>query len=142
MVGSSLAMALVFASTVLSPKGHRMMRERSHNINQEQLDMNRSLVSTVNSEAQAIKRSKSQTLVQLKRMSYLDNLVGKRVITCEKSELGYVIAIDKLFITILHPSKQKYVIPTYYLREYDQEKIMIDVSIRYLHHYQSEQNLQ
>ncbi|HKG87470.1 MAG TPA: hypothetical protein VKA95_04025 [Nitrososphaeraceae archaeon] len=119
-----------------------MISNGSHDINQEQLDMNRSLVSTVNSEAQAIKRSKSRTLVQLKHMSYLDNLVGKRVITCEKSELGYVIAIDKLFITILHTSKQKYVIPTHYIREYDQEKIMVDISNRYLYHYLSEQNLQ
>ncbi len=30
---------------------------------------------------------------------------------------------------------QEYVIPTYYIREYDQQKVLIDISIRDLDHY-------
>jgi hypothetical protein len=53
-------------------------------------------------------------------------------------DVGNIIAIDKQSMTALRDTKQEYIIPTYYLREYNKENVMIDISIQYLYHYKPE----
>ena len=83
-------------------------------------------------------KSQSQSLVQLKRISNWSELLNKKVKTCEMVDVGNLIAIDKQSMTVLHDTKQEYIIPTYYLREYNKENVVIDISIRYLYHYKHE----
>ena len=83
--------------------------------------------STINAEARIKSKSKSQTLVQLKRMSDLNKLLDKTVITCERANLGRVVAIDNQSMTVIHHTKQEYIIPTYYMREYNGENVVIDI---------------
>jgi hypothetical protein len=70
-----------------------------------------------------------------------NELINKKVKTCEMVDVGRIIGIDKQSMTVLNKSKQEYVIPTYYIREYNQENVVIDISIRYLYHYKPEQEL-
>jgi hypothetical protein len=53
-------------------------------------------------------------------------------------DVGNITAIDKQSMTVLHDTEQEYIIPTYYLREYNKENVVIDISIRYLYHYKPE----
>jgi len=150
MIGSSLAIALLFAATVLSLRWWEMIlihrhRRNGKSIQQQQLEINRKLISNhvTKVKVEAKTKSQSQTLVQLKRMSNWNELINKRVKTCEMSDIGYVFAIDNQSMTVSHyTTKQQYVIPTYYIREYDQESVLTDVSIRYLYHYNAEGKLQ
>ena len=154
MVGASLTIALLFATTVLSLKWwkpfaiHRRKKNSIDKISikQDHTHANRKDVSatttTINSETQIKTKSKSQTLVQFKRISSLNELVNKKVKTCEMLDIGHVINIDKQSMTVLHESNQQYVIPTYFIREYNQQYLVIDISIRYLYHYKPEQAFQ
>jgi hypothetical protein len=45
--------------------------------------------------------------------------------------------MDKQSMTVAHLTEQEYVIPTYYIREYDDD-VIIDISIRYLYRYETE----
>jgi hypothetical protein len=142
IAGSSLAVALLFAATVLSFKWWKMILIHRHHRNkkdqQKKQDSNNKLIP----QYKVVEvKSQSQKLVQLKRMSNWNELINKKVKTCEMVDVGRIIAIDKQSMTVLHESKQKYVIPTYYIREYNQENVVIDISIRYLYHYKPEQEL-
>ena len=138
MIGASLMMALLFASTVLSFKWwsisltHRHRSEddefRNSNINRKR---------TLPHEGIKVK-SQSQNLVQLKRISSWSELKNKKAKTCEMADIGNIIVIDKQSMTVLHESKQEYIIPTYYIREYNAENVVTDISIRYLHHYKAD----
>jgi hypothetical protein len=87
-------------------------------------------------------KSKTQTLAQLKRTSNWKELMNRRIKTCEFIDIGHVIAVDSQSMTILHENTgQEYVIPTYYIREYDQEKVLIDIPIRDLDHYRVEREI-
>lgn len=81
-------------------------------------------------------KSRSQTLKQINQLSNWNELINKKVNTCEKVYIGRIIAIDGHSVTIRSDSKQEYAISTYWIREYDDEKAVIDTSIRYLEHYQ------
>ena len=50
--------------------------------------------------------------------------------------IGCIVNIDGHSMTIRSDSDQEYVIATYWIRGYDQERAVIDTSIRYLDHYQ------
>ena len=149
LVGASLTIALIFATIVLSLKWwkpfaiHRKKKKSNEiSINQEQTHANiravadPSRTTIINSYTQIKTKSKSQGLIQFKRISSLSELVNKKVKTCEMLDIGHVISIDKQSMTVLHESKQQqYVIPTYFIREYNQEYVVTDISIRYLYHY-------
>lgn len=160
IVGASLTIALLFARTVLSLKWwkpfaiHRRKKKSNEiSINQEQIRANRKAVSdpsrttittdTINSDIQIKIKSKSQTLVQFKRISSLNESINKEVKTCEMLDIGHVISIDNQAMTVLHEGKQQqYVIPTYFIREYNQQYLVTDISIRYLYHYKPRQAFQ
>ena len=151
MIGANLTIALIFASTVLSFKwwkpntNHGHPKESRKNISkiQEYLDTNRisslnPVSKTINFEKQTWSKSKARIL-QLKGISRLSDLVNKKVKTCEMADVGHVVSIDKQSMAILHDTGQKYTISTYYIREYNQENIVIDISVRYLYNYKSEE---
>jgi hypothetical protein len=135
-------MALLFASTVLSYKWWNLplvqRHLRSKNSQQKRERSNKELIP----QQKVIEaKPQSQNLVQLKHINWSE-LINKNVKTCEMVDVGQITIIDKHSMTIIHESKQKYNIPTYYIRESDQQKVVIDISIRYLHHYKSEEKSQ
>ena len=87
-----------------------------------------------------IVNSESQSIVQVKLSKWNnDNLINKKVITCEMMDIGYIqFTLENQLMTIIGNGgrQQKYVIPTYYIREYDDRRVLIDTSARYLNRYQ------
>lgn len=138
MVGAGLMMALLFASTVLSFKWWEILFthwRKSGDIQLKKSDRKRKHTLL---HAETKVRSRSHNLVQLKRISGLNELINKEVKTCEMVGVGHVIAIDKQSMTVLHKSEQEYIIPTYYIREYNTESVVTDISIRYIHFYKAD----
>jgi hypothetical protein len=136
--------ALLFASTVLSykwwnlPFFHRYLRGK--NSQQKREGSNNELVP----QHKIIEvKPQSQNLIQLKHINWSE-LINKNVKTCEMEDVGHITAVDKHSMTVIHDTKQKYNIPTYYIRECDQQNVVvvIDISIRYLHHYRFEEKSQ
>lgn len=117
---------------------HADNRGRKVSLKQNENDQ-KSVQVEVNSDSQinTKSKSKSQTTVQFKRSSNLNDLINKRVKTCDLVDIGYVIGIDNQSMTVLNHNKHEYVIPTYYIREYDEQNVLIDTSIQYLYHYET-----
>ncbi|MGB8778304.1 MAG: hypothetical protein WCC82_08750 [Nitrososphaeraceae archaeon] len=142
MIGASLMMALLFASTVLSYKWWNLplvqKHLRSKNSQQKRDRSNNELIP----QHKVIEaKPQSQNLVQLKHINWSE-LMNKIVKTCEMVDVGQITIIDKHSMTVIHESKQKYNIPTYYIRECDKQNVVVDISIRYLHHYRFEEKSQ
>jgi hypothetical protein len=144
MIGSGLTYALLFVPKVLSVKWRKIIASNKDNRNRKSQQQKYQSEHGVKSTSGHLVKSKTQTqtLVQLKRLDNWNELINKKVKTCETADIGHVVAIDNQSMTVLHYTKQEYVIPTYYIREYDQDNVMIDISVRYLYHYKSEEKLQ
>ncbi len=84
-------------------------------------------------------KSQLQSIVKVSKLSKWnnDNLINKKVISCEKIYIGYISAIENQLMTIIRNGgrQEEYTIPTYYVREYDEERVLIDTSVRYLDRY-------
>jgi hypothetical protein len=84
-------------------------------------------------------KSQLQSIVKVSKLSKWnnDNLINKKVISCENIYIGYISAIGNQLMTIKRDGgrQEEYIIPTYYVREYDEERVLIDTSIRYLDRY-------
>jgi hypothetical protein len=90
---------------------------------------------------QIIVGSNSQPVMQVKLSKWNNNndLINKKVLSCEMIDIGYICSIENQLMTILDGKagrQEEYIIPTYFVREFDNEKVIIDTSARYLYHYQ------
>jgi uncharacterized membrane protein len=163
IVGSVVTLVLIFGKMVLGivwtgndKKEQEIIQIRNRNaaaqkylhstynrrrIFSKQNEDNQKPEAKINSDAQiktkSKSKSKSRTAVQFKRSCNLNELISKRVKTSDLIEIGNVIAIDNQSMTVLGCNKQHtYVIPDYYIREYDRDNVLIDTSIQYLYHYE------
>jgi hypothetical protein len=158
IIGSVVTLVLVFGKTVLgvawTERELEMIQTRNRNeavqehlhhahnskrkvvLNQNE-NSQKSVQVQVNSGTQIKSKSRSQTPVQFKCSSNLNELINKKVKTSDLIHIGNVIAIDNQSMTVLYYTTQEYVIPTYYIREYDEENVLIDTPLRYLYHYQT-----
>jgi len=73
------------------------------------------------SEARSVIRSNSHTK-KINQLSNWNELVNKKVNTCDKIYIGRIIAIDGRSVVIRSDSRQEYAISTYWIREYDEER--------------------
>jgi hypothetical protein len=144
-IGSSLTRVLLFGKIVLSVDWWKKYifansengRRRQKQQQQKSEDTSITLASNHN-----ITESKSQSVVQVKKLSKWNgnyDLINKKVISCEMIDIGCVSTVENQFMTIIRNGRsgqQQYVIPTYYVREHDKERVLIDTSVRYLDRYQ------
>lgn len=79
---------------------------------------------------------RSRGYKKIDRLYHLNELINKKVYTCEKIYIGRIVAIDSHSFIIRNDRNQEYTISAYWIREYDQENAVIDTSIRYLDYYQ------
>jgi hypothetical protein len=134
-IGSSLTVVLLFSGTVLSIKWWKKGITVRHSTNKENEEHSQRIREL---GVRSVKGSnpRNQTFKKIKQLSNWNELINKKVNTCEKIYVGRIIAIDTHSVTIRSDSRQEYVISTYWIREYDEDKAVIDTSIRYLDHYQ------
>ena len=132
-IGASLTIVLVFSATILSIRWWKYgVKVRTSTNKQNEKEPSQRIREL---GVRPVIRSKLQTL-NINQLSNWDELINKKVNTCEKIYIGRIIAIDGQSVTIRSDSRQEYAISTYWIREYDEEKAVIDTSIRYLDHYQ------
>jgi hypothetical protein len=134
-IGVSLMIVLLFSRTVLSMNWCKYGVTGRHSRNKENKNEHSRRIRV--SEARSVIRSNSHTK-KINQLSNWNELVNKKVSTCDKIYIGRIIAIDGRSVAIRSDSRQDYAISTYWIREYDEEKAVIDTSIRYLHYYQVE----
>ena len=144
-IGSSLTRVLLFGKTVLSVDWWKKYifanfengRRRQKQQQQKSEDTRMTFASNHN-----ITESKSQSVVQVKKLSKWNgnyDLINKKVISCEMIDIGCISTVENQFMTIIgngRSGQQQYAIPTYYVREHDNERVFIDTSVRYLDRYQ------
>jgi hypothetical protein len=140
-IGSSLTMVLLFSKTVLLVKWGKRYIYNTNLETGKSKEKRKSESTRVFTSDQMIVNSKSQSqsIVQVKLSKWNnDNLINKKVITCEMMDIGYIRTLENQLMTIIGNGgrQQKYVIPTYYIREYDEKRVLIDTSTRYLDRYQ------
>ena len=90
MIGASFAIALLFASTVLSYKWWNLPLFHRHN-KSKYTQQKRQGSKTVIPQHKVVEiKSQSQSLVQLKRISNWSELLNKKVKTCEMVDVGNI----------------------------------------------------
>lgn len=136
-IGSSLAIVLLFSKTVLSVKWWKRYTYTHFESIKSRQDQKHDSTRVLTPQ-QMISESKtqiqSQSLVQVKLSKWNNNLLNKKVISCEMVEIGHICALENQSMNIMG-NDGKYVIPTYYVREYDDKTVLIDTSARYLDRY-------
>ena len=135
-IGSSLTVVLLFSGAVLSIKWWKKGITVRHSTNKENEKGHSQRIRELGVRSVLRSKPRSQTFKKIKQLSNWNELINKKVNTCEKIYIGHIIAIDSHSVTIRSDSRQEYVISTYWIREYDEDKAVIDTSIRYLDHYQ------
>ena len=134
-LGSSLTVVLLFSGTVLSIKWWKKGITVRHSTNKENEKGHSQSIRELGVRSVLRSKPRSQTFKKIKQLSNWNELINKKVNTCEKIYIRRIIAIDSHSVTIRSDSRQEYVISTYWIREYDEDKAVIDTSIRYLDHY-------
>lgn len=155
-IGSNLTTALLFGRRVLSVKWWRKYvftnsQNKSGRQEQVQEEQKQQKLEDANmtftSSHHHMTQPKSQFAVhvekeKLSKWNY-DYFKNKKVFTCEMVDIGYVTMFENQFMTVTRNGRGRqpqYVIPTYYVRECDNERIVIDTSVRYLNRYQVKEN--
>ena len=141
MIGSVVAIALVFGKTVQSVAWtgndtKRLTSAQNGNKNkivqehlQEKNDISRmkgfSKLDNDNRITSYAKKSKG-----------FDSLLNKEVSTCDNVIIGNISALHNgLMFIIYAPQNIKYEIPTYFVRQYDQNSVLVDISAGDLEYY-------
>ena len=140
-IGSSLTMVLLFSKTALLVKWWKRYMYNTNLETGKNQEKRKAESTRLFTSDQMIVNPKSQfqSIVQVKLSKWNnDNLINKKVITCEMMDIGYIRVLENQLMTIIGNGgrQQKYVIPTYYIREYDDRRVLIDTSARYLDRYQ------
>lgn len=137
-IGGGLLVVLLFSRTILSVKWWKYDTAKHNTITKgEKRYHERINELELKSFAQA--KAKRQRFKNIHQLPNWNELINKKVNTCEMIEIGRIISIDSYSVTIKSDSGQEYVISTYWIRGYDKEIAVLDTSVRYLHHYQVKQ---
>jgi hypothetical protein len=130
IIGSVVAMVLVFGKTVLGVawtenKGRKLREPRGNQIY---------TISTGDTE----KLSYLQTQGKAKTNNF-DSLLSNNVFTCDNKFIGQVFLVQGGVMSISNdPNGKVYEMPTYFLRERIQNRILMDISAIDLGHYEVE----
>lgn len=143
MMGSVVAIALVFGKTVLSVAwtGNDTKRltavqsENKDKIVQQHLQ-DKNDVSRNNAFPKLGRGNDNRVSSYLEKSKGLDSLLNKEVSTCDNVSIGSISALHNGLMFIFYaPQNMKYEIPTYFVRQYDQNSVLVDISAGDLEHY-------
>lgn len=136
VMGSVVAMVLVFAKTVLgvawTGKSTRSLKTSENRI-QNRLEQEYS-VDTNNSDQIPNQRSTGG-----QKAAIVDSLINKQVSTCDNATIGNVHSVHNGMIVITHnessPQQKRYEIPAYYVRRNYENYVLLDICAKDLGHY-------
>jgi hypothetical protein len=143
IVGSVVAIALVFGKTVLGVAWtgngtKRVTAVESGNENKiiQQGMQDKNEVSIKKASSISSKDTGDRISSHVEKSKGLGSLLNKKVSTCDNVATGSISALQNglMFISCA-PLNMKYEIPTYFVRQYDQNSVLIDISARDLEHY-------
>jgi hypothetical protein len=144
IMGSVVAIALVFGKTVLGVAwtGNGAKRVtvvesgNKDNIFQQHMQDKNDVSIKKTSASNLSKADGKQISSQVEKTKDLETLLNKEVTTCDNVAIGCISALQNglMFISCT-PLNIKYEIPTYFVRQYDQNIVLVDISARDLEHY-------
>lgn len=142
VIGSVVAMVLVFAKTVLgvawTGKSTRSLGTSQNRI-QNKLEQEYS-VETNNSESELrLNQIPNQRSTGGQKAAIVDSLINKQVSTCDNATIGNVHSVHNGMIIITlnesSPQQKRYEIPTYYVRQNYEDYVLLDICAKDLGHY-------
>jgi len=143
VIGSVVATALVFGKTVLgvawTGNGAKRLTVvesgKKNKIIQQDMKGNNE-VSIKKTSSKLSKGTGDRISSHVVESRGLDSLLNKEVSTCDNVAIGSISALQNglMFISCA-PLNIKYEIPTYFVRQYDQNSVLVDISAGDLEHY-------
>ena len=143
MIGSVVAIALVFGKTVLSVAWtgndtKRLTAVQNGNKNkivQEHLQ-EKNDISRMKGFSKLSKDNDNRRSSYAKKSKGFDSLLNKEVSTCDNVIIGNISALHNgLMFIIYAPQNIKYEIPMYFVRQQDQNSVLVDISAGDLEYY-------
>lgn len=136
--GGGLLVVPLFSRAILSVKWWKYDTDR-HNTIAKNKKRYLGQIDELELKSFAQVKTKRQRFKNMNQLTNWNELINKKVNTCEMIEIGKILSIDSYSVTIKSDSGQEYVISTYWIRGYDKEVAVLDTSVRYLHHYRIKQ---
>ncbi len=82
------------------------------------------------------KDNNNQITSYAKKPKDFNSLLNKEVSTCDNVTIGSISALNNGLMFIIHaPQNIKYEIPTYFIRQHDQNSVLVDISAADLEYY-------
>jgi len=143
IIGSVVAIALVFGKTVLGvawtgngAKSVTVVENGNKNKIIQQSMQKKNDVSINETSSKLSKDAGDRISSHVEKLNGLESLLNKEVSTCDNVTIGNVSALHNglMFISCV-PLNIKYEIPTYFVRQYDQNSVLVDISAGDLEHY-------
>ena len=143
MIGSVVAIALVFGKTVLSvawtgngAKKVTASPNGDKNKIVHQYRQDKSFLSINKTSSKLEKDNNNRITSPIEESKGLHSLLNKEVSTCDNVTIGNISSLQNGLMFIFYaPLNIKYEIPTYFVRQYDQNKVLVDISAGDLEHY-------
>jgi hypothetical protein len=145
VIGSVVAMALVFAKAVLgvawTEKSVRRVGvsevNNQNGVTKEYLTNNNNPKRELHSSQ--ISNKEPVNIKKVKKADTIDSLINKQVLTCDNVTVGKVHGVHNSMMVLESLSQDKrYEIPTYYVRQNSHNIILLDICANDLEHYNSQ----
>lgn len=141
VIGSVVAMALVFAKTVLgvawTDKNARRIGvsevNNQNGVTQEYLTSGNNPKRELRS-SQISNKETIDAKTAVKKVDNIDSLINKQVLTCDNVTIGKVHAVHNAMIVLKSLQDKRYEIPTYYVRQNFHNSILLDICANDLEH--------
>jgi hypothetical protein len=143
MIGSVVAIALVFGKTVLSvawtgndtKRRTAVQNGNKNKIVQEHLQ-EKNEISRMKGFSKLGKDNDNRITSYSKKPKDFNSLLNKEVSTCDNVTIGSISALNNgLMFIVYAPQNIKYEIPTYFIRQHDQNSVLVDISAADLEYY-------
>jgi hypothetical protein len=143
MIGSVVAIALVFGKTVLSvawtgndtKRRTAVQNGNKNKIVQEHLQ-EKNEISRMKGFSKLSKDNDNRITSYSKKPKDFNSLLNKEVSTCDNVTIGSISALNNgLMFIVYAPQNIKYEIPTYFIRQHDQNSVLVDISAADLEYY-------
>jgi hypothetical protein len=143
MIGSVVAIALVFGKTVLSvawtgngTKKLTAVQNGNKNKIVRELVQEKNEFSRMKGFSKLNKDNDNRITSYSKKPKDFNSLLNKEVSTCDNVTIGSISALNNgLMFIVYAPQNIKYEIPTYFIRQYDQNSVLVDISAADLEYY-------